>query len=257
MRIRLGWGLRGGIALLLLAMPPALAQETDAAPPGAAGDEAFAPAPQLDRSQWLVLMVLLGEQLPPDVILTGLAFNVAPADVRVHVVLPRARAFELEEEMALNLGTHFPKVSIVAPPSASEDGVYVERHITLTGIPTFEAYRAAKRAAAPQGTESGTDVTAPTGAPAPGPQPAPARNTPDAWPTTQLRRLFTETSDKSVRAQFVMGGREYIVREGKTFANHQYRFAGVAQPAVGSTESPCITIEHVATGETRTVCTSP
>ncbi len=247
------WG-RGLCLLLVLCSAvaaPLRAQETAGEGPDAVAEEAEGTAgPTLDRSQWLVLVVLLGETLPDEVILTDIAFNVAPADARIHVALPRDRAAELEMALAKALGAHFPRVTITETPTP-ETSLYAERDITVTGIPSFAEYRARSRVADP--AADAPPPPAPPEAPAAAPPPPPE----DTWPDMQVQRVFAQAGGGGMVAQVTVRRRAYIVRDGKTFANRQYRFAGVATGEAPMPGTQCITIEDVTTGETRVLCTRP
>lgn len=235
----------GGLCLL----GPAAAAPQDVDVPPAPPVAGAPVTPTLERSQWLVLMVLLGEQLPADVILSDLAFNVAPAHVRAHVFVPREAAPALDAEMETNLRAHFSLVE-VTPTATPDAAVYVERDITLTGIPSFETYRATRRAA--QTAEHASAPEAPSAAPTPATPPAPLPGQMAPWPTVEVRRVFTAPGGQGHVAQILLDGREYIVREGRTFANRRYEFVELA--STETADAPCVAIARVDSEDVRVVC---
>lgn len=219
--------------------------------------------PTLDRVQWVVLLWILGEQLPDEVTLTGLTFDVAPADVRIRVRVPTETAEVHQTEMTLNLLRYFDSVE-PGPFVGSAGAAFLEGEVTLSGLPTREQYRDRKEGGvetpSPAG-ESAPDAPPPAPVPAPAvPSPAPAVtpvSTPGQQPAARLRRVSEPIPGGGYVAHVEVGGREYLARQGRAFANQQFLFVGPAPPAPEAPDIPCITIEQRATGERSTICAEP
>jgi len=203
------------------------------------------PVPNLNRSSWIVLMAILGEQLPEGAVLERVEFLDSAADARIHVILPKASAATMQAEMMARLQRYFTTVE-ASPFSGPGTALYLEGDIRLAGVPTLAVYRQRKSAA-----------QAPAPAP-PAAQPAPARApAADPWPRTEVRQVFTHGEDGGMVAQLVLQGNEYIVREGRAFASNQYRFVGMAPASAEAPNSQCIILERIATGDTQTFCVEP
>ncbi len=235
----------GAAALSLVLASAAFAQE--AVPPQPPPEPTGDPPAQVTRSQWVMLMAVLGEQLPERAVLLDVALDVAPADVRIGVALPAGDATALEQ-LRQRL-TRFFSAADVSPSEAKGPPGYAVYTATLTGVPSLDEYKAAKRAGQPL-------VVPATLSPAP--PPTTAAPSPEIGPTAgevRLRRVTESSAGGGLVAHVVVNNREYIAREGRDFANHRYRlvgYASVKNPPEGGT---CVRIERLDTGETLTLCT--
>lgn len=267
MRI-VAWGTGLGAAVALLFVATASAQEADAPVEGVVAQPAQPSAP-LTRREWVVLMAVLGEQLPAQAQLVNVVFDEPPGGVRILVRVPRDESAAVQGELVRNLQRHFGTVQ-VGTFSGPSEAPFVEGEISLRGVPSLDEYREQKAGETPPPTPEAAETPAaeapaetPEGAEAPAP--TPAAPTPEAavpteeggavWPHIVVKRVFLPEESGRLVVQLEVNGRDRIVPEGRSFESNRFRFVGLAPVTETTPANECVLIESVVSGTRRTFCT--